>query len=138
MGLNRRRKEEAEPTVATDSISDVAFLLIIFFILTTSIQQLMGVKTDFPSAEAGHPQSDKKAPVIAVSDRKLLFNGSAVDIPLLRQRLLDLRLQDRQGEEKIVMVETSGKVEYQTYYQVLAAVTNAGGIIAVEREETGK
>jgi len=138
VAFKRRHQQETEPSVPTDSFSDVAFLLIIFFILTTSIQQMTGFNTDFPSAESGKPTAEKKATTVAVADGNLRYDGKSITMPELRQRLLDLRLHDRQGEDKVVMVESSGKVDYQTYYLVLAAITKAGGIVAVEREETSK
>ena len=37
-----RRKEKRELEIPTDSVSDIAFLLIIFFILTTTLSKLTG------------------------------------------------------------------------------------------------
>jgi biopolymer transport protein ExbD len=50
------------------------------------------------------------------------------------ERLLDLQFGKKQGEEKVVMLEAAGKVNYQTYYEAMAAISGAGGIVAIVEE----
>jgi hypothetical protein len=35
------------------------------------------------------------------------------------------------------MLEATGKVEYQSYFEVMAAITEAGGTICIVREAEG-
>ena len=132
-----RRKEKRELEIPTDSVSDIAFLLIIFFILTTTLSKLTGFTAELPSAAASQQQakSDAKTPTVQLASGKLLFDEREVSIAALRERLLDLRLANRQGEERIVMLEAAGKVDYQTYYEVMAAISAAGGVVAIVEED---
>jgi biopolymer transport protein ExbD len=132
-----RRREQRELEIPTDSVSDIAFLLIIFFILTTTLNKLTGFSTELPSAAAAQQQakSETKTPTIQLANGKLLFDEGEVSMATLRERLLDLRLGNRQGEERIVLLEAAGKVDYQTYYEAMAAVSTAGGIVAIVEEE---
>jgi biopolymer transport protein ExbD len=132
-----RRREQRDLEIPTDSVSDIAFLLIIFFILTTTLNKLSGFTAELPSAAASQQQakSDAKTPTVQLANGKLLFDEREVSIAALRERLLDLRLANRQGEERIVMLEAAGKVDYQTYYEVMAAISAAGGVVAIVEED---
>jgi biopolymer transport protein ExbD len=132
-----RRREKRELEIPTDSVSDIAFLLIIFFILTTTLTKLSGFTAELPSAAASQQQatSDAKTPTVQLANGKLLFDEREVSPAALRERLLDLRLDKRQGEERIVMLEAAGKVDYQTYYEVMAAISTAGGVVAIVEED---
>jgi biopolymer transport protein ExbD len=131
-----RRKEKRELEIPTDSVSDIAFLLIIFFILTTTLAKLTGFTAELPSAAASQQaaKTDAKTPTVQLTNGKLLFNEQEVSMEVLAERLLDLRLGDKQGEEKVVMLEAAGKVDYQTYYAAMAAISAAGGVVAIVEE----
>jgi biopolymer transport protein ExbD len=133
-----KRKETKELEIPTDSVSDIAFLLIIFFILTTTLSKLSGFTAELPSADASQKQAaktDAKTPSVQLAGGKLLFNEQEVSLQTLQDRLLDLRLGSKEGEEKVVLLEAGGKVEYQTYYAAMAAISTAGGVVAIVEEE---
>ena len=135
-----RRKEKRELEIPTDSVSDIAFLLIIFFILTTTMSKLTGFTAELPSgapqAKPAKPaaKTDAKTPTVQITNGKLLFNEQEVSMAALQERLLDLQLAKKQGEERVVMLETAGKVDYQIYYETMAAISAAGGIVAIVEE----
>ena len=133
-----KRKEKKDLEIPTDSVSDIAFLLIIFFILTTTLSKLSGFTAELPSANASDKQAaktDVKTPSVQLGNGKLIFNEQEVSAAALKDRLLDLRLGSKQGEEKVVLLEAAGKVDYQTYYEVLAAISAAGGVVAIVEED---
>ncbi|MEX1074984.1 MAG: biopolymer transporter ExbD [Pirellulales bacterium] len=132
-----RRKEKRDLDIPTDSVSDIAFLLIIFFILTTTLSKLSGFTAELPSADASQKQAaatDTKTPGVQIAGGKLLFNEQEVSLDTLRDRLLDLQLGKKEGQEKVVMLEAAGAVDYQTYYQAMAAISAAGGVVAIVEE----
>lgn len=132
-----RRKEKRDLDIPTDSVSDIAFLLIIFFILTTTLSKLSGFTAELPSADASQKQAaatDTKTPGVQIAGGKLLFNEQEVSLDTLRDRLLDLQLGKKEGQEKVVMLEAAGAVDYQTYYQAMAAISAADGVVAIVEE----
>jgi len=132
-----RRKEKSDLAIPTDSVSDIAFLLIIFFILTTTLSKLSGFTAELPSADASQKQAaatDTKTPGVQIAGGKLLFNEQEVSLDTLRDRLLDLQLEKKEGQEKVVMLEAAGQVDYQSYYEAMAAISAAGGVVAIVEE----
>jgi len=134
------RKRKRESLLPTDSVSDIAFLLIIFFILTTSIRRITGFTTDMPSAQKSPPQTQQteKTPTVTLVGGQLKMDGASIDLPGLRNKLAALKLPARKENERVVILETSGKVSYQEYYETVAAISSAGGIIGILTEDEGK
>lgn len=134
------RKRKHDSTIPTDSLSDIAFLLIIFFILTTSIRRLTGFSTDMPAAQKSTPQQQQteKTPTVALVGGALKWDGQAIDAEGLRQKLAALGLPAKKENDRIVILETSGKVPYQQYYEALAIISGAGGIVGILTEDEGK
>lgn len=135
--LRRERRRYGLDDIPVASFSDIAFLLIIFFILTTTLVATRGFLTDFPAGQRSEKQDEKKATTVTLRDGKVLLNNSPVDIPTLRKELRALNLRDRTGDDKVVMLESAGRVEYREYFQVMAAVTQAGGTLCIVRETGG-
>ncbi|HPD15299.1 MAG TPA: biopolymer transporter ExbD [Planctomycetota bacterium] len=135
--LRRERRQYGLDDIPVASFSDIAFLLIIFFILTTTLVATRGFLTDFPAGQRSEKQDEKKATTVTLRDGKVLLNNSPVDIPTLRKELRALNLRDRTGDDKVVMLESAGRVEYREYFQVMAAVTQAGGTLCIVRETGG-
>jgi len=134
----RRHQEKRELEIPTDSVSDIAFLLIIFFILTTTLATLSGFEAEMPSAQAAQDKpakGDDKTPTVQLANGRLMFNEQEVSTEELRERLLDLRLAAREGEGRIVMLEAAGRVDYQAYFTAMAAISAAGGIVAIVEED---
>lgn len=134
------RKRKQDSTVPTDSLSDIAFLLIIFFILTTSIQRLTGFTSDMPAAQKAQPQQQQteKTPTVALTATGLKYDGQAVDLATLRGKLTALNLPAKTENDRVVILETSGKVPYQQYYEALATISGAGGVVGILSETEAK
>lgn len=121
-------------SVPMDSVSDIAFLLIIFFILTTSIRRVTGFQSELPAAQRDQQQTTEKMPSVKLHNGALTYNDEAVTPAQLRERLLQLKLPQRTESERVIVLEATGQVSYQDYFAVMAAVSQAGGAISIISE----
>ncbi len=135
--MARERRKREPPEIPVSSFSDIAFLLIIFFILATTIERIVGFVGELPSGQRSETPMEK-APSVQLHGERLMMDEKDVDLLTLRKRLFDLKLRERQEEQKVVMMETTGKVNYQRYYEVMAAISAAGGVVAIVKDEKGK
>ncbi len=139
MPLRRGKKRtDAEPNVGP--FSDIAFLLIIYFILTTTLSAMMGNKLDIPAARENPNKSKKEQPTIVLSPEKLAWGKQQEDVTLtqLRVKLIDLNLRASPAGKRVVILDCAPKTAYQKYYEVVMAIEEAGGVLGMitERGET--
>jgi len=131
----RRRGGPGSPEINVGPFSDIAFLLIIFFIVATTLSRSAGFVAEIPAGETSDEAQDE-TPTIQLQETRILFQQEDITLAGLRQALLDLDLPSRATPEaRIVLVETSGGVIYQAYFEVMAAISQAGGVMAIAREE---
>lgn len=122
----RKKRRRQEPDVPVQSFADIAFLLIIYFILAASLSQDWGFRTDLPAGEkATEATSDKS---VLLREDALLWGEKTVSIDELRSELTGLGLAQRDAARRVVQFEARGNVPWQDYYAVLAAIEAAGGV----------
>lgn len=131
---SRARRKPTEPEIPTASFGDIAFLLIIFFLLATTLVQTRGITARMPSGEKSDAPADK-TPSIQMKGETIIFNDKPLDIAGLRTELAALDLATRAEDDRVVLLETAAQVDYQAYFEVMTAVSRAGGVIALVREE---
>ena len=134
--IGKKRQGDIEPDLT--SFSDIANLLIIFFILTTTLARPWGRQVDMPSASTP-PQQQKQesdTPTInLMADRITISEGSEtgkeITMNELRQYLWKKNFPAMDEKHRSVSVETANEVPYERYYQVVTAIAAAGGIVAI-------
>ena len=134
--IGKKRQGDIEPDLT--SFSDIANLLIIFFILTTTLARPWGRTVDMPSA-ATPPQEQREqsdTPTVnLMRDRITIAEGGdgekEVTMNELRQYLWKKNFPKMDDKHKSVSVETSDDVPYERYYQVVTAIAAAGGVVAI-------
>lgn len=131
-----KRKKKGHAEIPVNSFADIAFLLIVFFVIASTLSQTKGVITDIPSGEKSEAKEEKST-TIQLHDNTITLDDVDVDVVTLRRKLRDLQLHLKKEENRIVLLETTGNVDYQTYYSAMTAISGAGGIIALVGEEEG-
>lgn len=136
MKLQRRKRREGEVDVS--SFADVAFLLIIFFILTTTFKIMGGQELNIPSGEDGESK-DQKQLTISLTGKEIFYgedSKSSLTLRQLRVQLADEELSTKKEEQRMVVLESDENVVYQRYYNVMLAIRDADGIVALIERDT--
>ena len=132
---SKHRKQRRDSEVPVSAFSDIAFLLIIFFILATTLVQVSGVITEIPSGEQAQTQQEDETPTVRLEGDRVVLGEKRVDMKELRRRLTNMKLHQKTGDAKVVLLEASGNVTYQNYFDVMASISAAGGVTAILQEE---
>ena len=132
-----RGRQLDQNAVPTTSLADMMFLLLIFFIMTTTLSRTTGFVTDVASGAKGESKAAGKTPTVAVHDGKLAVDDKAMTLQELGRYLRDQHLDQKTADGKVVIVDTAGAVTYQQYYEVMALIRNSGGVAAIVSEDTG-
>jgi biopolymer transport protein ExbD len=101
---------------------DLAFVLLVIFIITTT-PIVNDLAVDLPNAARRAKDPKPKQTYVTVgSDGKLFLNKEEIEIVQLKQKLVDLRIDD---PDLNVIIRGSGKAKYQNVVSVMDAIQQA-------------
>lgn len=115
------RKELAEPP--TSSLADIAFLLLIFFLVTTTIDTDKGLSLSLP--EKGQVTEVRKkniANLLVNANGQVMLNEEPVDIKMIKERT---RVLLQENPLLIFSVKTDQKTKYDVYIDVIDQLKQA-------------
>lgn len=106
-------KNKVDPAFSLSSMTDVIFLLLIFFMLTSSAVTPTGVPISTPSSRSVKIEMQKVSVTIS-KDIRFFLNGEPVaDLDELERRLASLLTQREEGSGVVVLyVDKSVPTEY--------------------------
>ena len=97
----RKRHRDAE--VSTDSLNDIMFFLLLFFLILSAMASPNAIKVNLPNAKSDKTLNNNEKPIyVSVSKDRLFFvNGVQVDFGTLEQEISKFSL--KQAEPTVVM-----------------------------------
>ena len=134
---NRERKRH-EGTIPTDSFSDIAFLLIIYFLVATTLVKVKSISADLPAGEKSTSAQTDKTPTVNLRGGEIFFNDKPLDLEGLKARLAALELARLEPEKRVVLLESAAGTPYQNYFQAMAAISASGGVVAIVEDDKKK
>lgn len=121
--MKRLRKPHGVPGLNTTSTADISFMLLIFFLVTTSMDVDKGLLRQLPS-----PEPQKKEQQQSVVDKAnlmelrltagdtLLVNGKPMQVSLLKEETI--RFVHRLGKKHLISIESDRDADYNLYFQM--------------------
>ena len=131
----KQLKKHRDGEIPTGSFSDIAFLLIIYFLVATSLVKVKTITADLPTGEKQAEAQMDKTPIVNLRDSDILLNDKPVTLEELNARLAALDLAEAKGSKKVIMLESSAMTPYEIYFQALAAISANGGVVALVEED---
>ena len=110
------------PQLNTTSTADISFMLLIFFLVTTSMDVDKGLLRQLPSPEPQHQQQTSmvdKSTLMSLhvtGDGKLLMNGAEISPSKLQQEVLNF--VHRLGAKHLIAIESDRDACYDLYFQM--------------------
>lgn len=134
MRLKRRALLLESPAAAT---SDIAFNLIVFFLVCASVQPDTGREQLIPKVDEQKEKSRQSQNIeVSLTPKIIIVNGEPVPLEKLTSRLTSLLAGKNKPEDKVVLVKSDQATPYQRWIQVTGLVESAGGTITLRLEET--
>ena len=132
---SRQEKKHRSGGIPTDSFSDIAFLLIIYFLVATTLVKVKSVTADLPAGEKSTQSQSDKTPIINLRGNEVFFNDKGMDIAELNERLAALELGAQEPDKRVIMLESAKGTPYNNYFQALAAISAHDGVVAIVESE---
>ncbi len=130
-----KEKKNRDLAIPTDSFSDIAFLLIIYFILATTLTRVRSITADLPSGEKASQAQPDKTSIVNLRGSEIFFNDKKTSMEELNERLAALKLGELDGSKRVIMLESSRGTPYDNYFQALAAISANDGVVAIVQGE---
>ena len=127
----KKRREVDE--INSSSMADIAFLLLVFFLVTTTIDPGEGLTMILPPYEADqlNKDADEIVKILVRSSGQVLFDGEIISINQIEenaknktQELQILKKDDK--KQPIFIVITDKKAQYQLFLKILDQLKLAG------------
>ncbi len=125
MGMLSKRKKKAPPEVSMASTSDIAFLLLIFFIVSTVFNLEMGLTMILPSGQTESAAQVSRKNILEVkahSDNTVTIGGAPVRVDAIEDIVRDA--QDA-NPKVVVVIETSPEANYGIMVDILDELKKA-------------
>ena len=131
----RRHQNHVEPPL--NLLTDLAFNLVIFFVVCASTEPEKGRPQQMPSASQEKSAEQAKGQNIEVALTRTTVSVNGTDVPLvdLNAKLKPLLAGKSRTEDRIVVVRSTKDTPYRHWIKASAAVEQAGGVIALQLEE---
>lgn len=122
--LLEKRKERLV-AIPTSSMADIAFLLLTFFLVTTSLDLDKGLGLQLPARGEQQEVHQRNLTSLFVNERgQVLLDNEIIEINTIKEKIRQMLIQN---PLLIVSIKTSRRTRYQTYVHVLDQVQLAMG-----------
>lgn len=115
---------------------DIAFNLIIFFLVCASAEPDSGRRQDIPRSEtAKQPEQKTEHVEVQLTRTTMAVNGDVIPPRDVVPRLRTLLAGKSQPEDRVVVVKSRPEVPYHHWIAATSMIEEAGGIVTIQREE---
>ena len=137
MRVRQKRRKRPTILVPVASIGDIAFLLIIFFMLTSNFIKEASVKVT-PPTSVDLQQLQMTAVSVAIDENaQLLLNGDPVPDTDALESLISEKLAPLDADKRVVIFRCHKDIRaVDTYQAVLGVLAESGAKIALVGETT--
>ncbi len=113
----RFRDDKKESTrIDITSLIDVVFLLLIFFMVSTTFLDRPGLKLALPDTKSATPSKVEKMVVTVTRDDKIFIGIEQVDLDILGERVEQYMIENK---DKNVRIRGDQKVNFGTIIRVM-------------------
>ena len=135
MKIRRQTQLLVEPP--SSATGDIAFNLIVFFLVCASVQPDSGRPQDIPRSEENEQKKEVQNIEVALTSNEsaISINGDTVRVTELRPRLNGLLQGKTRPEDKIVIVKSKSDTPYHHWISVTGVIEEVGAIVTIQREE---
>ncbi len=137
------RRHSPEPHVPFISLADIAWQLIIFFLVTSTFAKNEAVTLELPNSQEQTGQEQQQDTItLQASEEALLLNSNPVELPQVESALAALLVGKTTDTERVVVLMPADDLSFQRNLDLTLAIKRAGGIVALmgasEQDEGGQ
>ena len=122
MDIVKRPKVAVQLNIAP--LIDIVFLLLIFFMLTSTFLKEQVVQLNLPESESGEVSNTEALRLTATEDNTVMLNGQSFTVLELKQELMSLRSSLAEDHPVLLRIDNASQV--QLLVTIMESVQEAG------------
>lgn len=128
-----KRAKRKVPGLNTSSTADISFMLLIFFLVTTSMEMDNGLNKQLPPIEKNKKEQPSMVNENLVmrfqitANDKINLNGKPIDPQMIKSSVL--KFIESRGKEHIIQVESDRKATYNAYFLLQNEIVAAYNVV---------
>ena len=133
--MKSRRSTKLLVDVPAVASGDIAFNLIVFFLVCASTQPDTGRSQMLPKSDQTQQQQQDEHLTVALKRNAILVNGDPVKSSEVKARVKAKLAGKSRPDDRVVIVKADDDVPYHAWIEVTTQIEDAGGIITLQLEE---
>ena len=128
------RKHKPALVIPMAAMADIAMLLLIFFLVTSTLVKEASIKIDLPDAEAAKEQEPQQKSVTIDENGAIYYNGVPVSGAELKAQLTKALARAATDKDRVVSLKGDRNRPCEAGVTVIDIVTELQGFIAIISE----
>ena len=119
-----KKREHKRLSLDVTPLIDVIFLLLIFFMISTTFPDSPGIKVNLPFAETkAPPKVEKNLSIYITEKNKMFINGVPVEEKTLKDSLIRAK---NEMQQDLLIIKADGQVKHELVVYVMDSAKKAG------------
>lgn len=131
------RKSKGIPILTANLVSftDMAFSVVLFFMVSATFTKSHAMKVELPGSESDAVDQSAETITVQADANSVVLDGAPVELPELRGQLAGKLAGRTRAEDKVVVLLTADDISFQRHVDLMHAIKSAGGEVAMMYEE---
>jgi biopolymer transport protein ExbD len=119
----------------TSAMNDIAFILIVFFLVCASVEPEDGRSQVIPRSEKNEDQQTSQSTEVGLTPATVTIDGTPYRLNEFQSRIRQILAQKKTEAERVVVVKSQADVPYEHWIAMTGIIERAGGIVTLLLEE---
>ena len=119
----------------TSAMNDIAFILIVFFLVCASVEPEDGRSQVIPRSEKNEEQQASQTTEVGLTPATVTIDGTPYRLNEFQSRIRQILAQKKTEAERVVVLKSQADVPYEHWIGMTGIIERAGGVVTLLLEE---
>ena len=116
-------------------MNDIAFILIVFFLVCASVEPEDGRSQTIPRSEKNKERNNSQTIEVGLTPATVTIDGTPYHQEQFESRIQQLLSEKKTESERVVVVKSQADVPYEHWIAMTELIEKAGGVVTLLLEE---
>lgn len=116
-------------------MNDIAFILIVFFLVCASVEPEDGRSQVIPRSEKNEDRQTSQSTEVGLTPATVTIDGTPYRLNEFQSRIRQILAQKKTEAERVIVLKSQADVPYEHWIAMTGIIERAGGIVTLLLEE---